>query len=437
MRRSGHFFIRPQRIALAALLLCSASIESRADSGPWAFKTLHEFCLNRSKYCNEWNFANGPLLRDANGDLFGSVYSWGSNTGRKPRFFGDSIIYELSPAGTYKALYEERCDGQFCGCPDNGGLIMDTAGNLYGTSHCGGYGGSEHIFELMPPAGGTGTWTKVMLHRFGSQANDGMTPNGSLVYRGESKGKPYDGMSPLYGTTQYGGAFNSGTVFRLTFSRHKKAWSEKVLYSFCADDGQACNDGKIPMAAPILDATGNLYGTTLAGGSGGVVYRLSSDAQDHWSETGLYSFCVSQDCADGAAPYGPVVMDSAGNLLGTTVSGGAFGYGTVFLVEVGNQWAEAVLHSFDPNPDGQNPYAGLYLDSAGQIYGTTTMGGPSQYGTVFRLGDSFDVLYSFSMNNTGYELQTPVMGDGAGGLLGTGSALYGSVYHLTPPAPVR
>jgi uncharacterized repeat protein (TIGR03803 family) len=179
------------------------------------------------------------------------------------------------------------------------------------------------------------------------------------------------------------------------------AYGYKVLYSFCAAGG--CGDGTFPASGLIQDAAGNLYGTTLSGGifdltcyggGCGTVFKLDSSN----NYTVLYSFCSALLCADGENPYASLVMDAAGNLYGTTSAGGASGGGTVFKVDTTGH--ETVLYSFCSAAlcaDGQQPMAGLIQDAAGSLYGTTYSGGAHGGGTVFKLDSTGQetVLYSF------------------------------------------
>ena len=167
-----------------------------------------------------------------------------------------------------------------------------------------------------------------------------------------------------------------------------RGWNQ--LYSFCPGGG-SCTDGRAPDAGLILDAAGNLYGTTSEGGAsgGGVVFELTRGTDGTWSETVLHSFCSSwQNCPDGQEPEAGVIFDAAGNLYGTTVYGGANNEGVVFelMPAADGSWTEKVLHSFVfDGKDGVVPYGGLVLDAAGNLYGTTAVGGIRNGGTVFEL----------------------------------------------------
>ncbi|HEX8815269.1 MAG TPA: choice-of-anchor tandem repeat GloVer-containing protein [Terriglobales bacterium] len=187
-----------------------------------------------------------------------------------------------------------------------------------------------------------------------------------------------DAAGNLYGIVPQGGGCNSGAVFQLV--RVGSGWAERVLHSFCYREQYP--DGSYPFGALIFDSVGNLYGTTAAGGSAhaGIVFELSPWANDKWTEKILYSFCSATKCADGNEPMAGLVFDAAGNLYGTTEIGGAYGAGTVFQLAPGpdGNWTEKTLYSFcalAKCADGWEPLGKVTLDSAGNIYGTTWDGG--------------------------------------------------------------
>jgi uncharacterized repeat protein (TIGR03803 family) len=234
---------------------------------------------------------------------------------------------------------------------------------------------------------------EVVLHSFASPPK-GALPEAGLIA---------DSSGNFYGTTASGGAANEGVVYKLDTAGH-----ETVLYSFT---GWA--DGGSPYAGVTRDSAGNLYGTTVVGGTAaGVVYKL--DTTGH--ETVLYSFT---GFADGGYPKGGVTRDSAGNLYGTTTMGGAWGHGVVFEVDsIGN---ETVLYSFMGGFDGALPLAGVIRDSAGNLYGTTSEGGASQAGVVYKLDPAGQetVLYTFTGGADGANPYAGLTFDSAGNLYGT------------------
>jgi uncharacterized repeat protein (TIGR03803 family) len=327
----------------------------------------------------------------------------------------------------------------FTGVPDGEGplaaLIMDKAGNLYGTTFVGGTFAFNCVsFEFFPAGCGTvfkldSSGSEIVLHSFANSPGDGAIPTAALIM---------DKAGNLYGTTGHGGASGNcfggcGTVFKLDTSGN-----ETVLHSFTA------GDGAFPLAGLIMDKGGNLYGTTESGGASGdgTVFKLDSSGK----LTVLYSFTGTPD---GATPQASLIMDKAGNLYGTTANGGAgtcsngvvnLGCGTVFKLDTSGN--ETVLHSFMSSPgDGANPVACLIMDKKGNLYGTTNVGGASGVGTVFKLDPSGNetVLHSFT-GGDGANPQAGLIMDKAGNLYGTTvfggvpncAATCGTVFKLIP-----
>jgi uncharacterized repeat protein (TIGR03803 family) len=279
-------------------------------------------------------------------------------------------VFRLAPDGTETVLYSFcRLGGRHCrdGAFPQGGLIMDTDGNLYGTTlQGGGIGVAGTVFKLAPDG------TETVLYRFcrlgGTHC---LLPAPGLIM---------DTAGNLYGTTFTGGADNGGTVFRLA-----PDGTETVLYSFCRLGGRYCRDGRSPAGGLIMDTDGNLYGATYYGGGGlghaGTVFKLAPDG----TETVLYRFCTVVDCRDGVRPSGGLIMDAAGNLYGTTANGG-IGAGTVF--KLAPDGTETVLYRFCRQSsciDGARPAGGLIMDAAGNLYGSTQGGGIGEAGVVFAL----------------------------------------------------
>ena len=364
------------------------------------------------------------------------------------------------------------------------GLVMDTRGNLYGTTEGGGYYGGGTVFQLSHKVGGG--WAETVLHSFNIDP-DGSDPHSGVIF---------DARGNLYGTTFWGGAYSCGTVFQLR-QQGVGRWREQVLYSFGSNGPFNDPNGSHPSAGLVLDAAGNLYGTTLGGGSyqRGTVFELSPNADGSWTEKVLYSFnesapqtelifdaagnlygatvttvfellpepgggwtektlytfCSLTNCADGIGPLGGLIFDTAGNLYGTTLGGGSYDWGTVFELspQAGGGWTYKVLHSF--NATGgvypyRGPWGGLILDARGNLYGTTVQGGAYNYGTVFELSPNADggwtekVLHSFDpkCHNDGYNPRAGLIMDVAGNLYGTTSevgAYYhgsGTVFEITP-----
>ena len=320
------------------------------------------------------------------------------------------------------------------------GLIFDQAGNLYGTTSTGGLGGQGSVFELTRNS--DGIWKDTVIHTF--TGADGGVPLGTLIF---------DQAGNLYGTTRQGGAHQSGTVFKLAPGT-SGSWTETVLYSFCSLSN--CSDGAVPFSSLIFDQAGNLYGTTVEGGSSsacnggcGTAFELTPNSGGTWNESVLYSFCSLKNCHDGAFPFiGGLVFDLAGNLYGTTeFSGDESGGGVVFELSPNGDgsWKESVLHAFCSLKnchDGANPLDALIFDKAGNLYGTAEGGGAGS-GVVFELSPIGDgrwkekVLHSFVGRNGAVPIAGLIF-DPAGNLYGTtfegGVPGGGVVFKLTPHA---
>lgn len=258
------------------------------------------------------------------------------------------------------------------------GVVLDRAGNAYGTTCYGGTYGWGTVYELKPSKHG---WDQIVLYNF-EGSSDGENPRGNLLI---------DKNGNVYGTTPTGGASNGGTVFEL--QKAQAGWTHVVLYDFCSLNG--CADGAEPEGL-TFDKAGNLYGTTSSGGRNrcyeggcGTVYELSSVGSS-WKETVIHSF---NNNGDGYYPNPGVTFGESGSLYGTTASGGGYGYGLIFVLKPGKTgWKEALLFAFDGLQNHRDPGGYLTIDSAGNIFGTTTgyyFGGcGSQCGSVFRLARS-------------------------------------------------
>jgi uncharacterized repeat protein (TIGR03803 family) len=341
--------------------------------------------------------AFGPLAMDTKGNLYGTTVQGGA--------YGSGVVYQLTPSGTYNVLYAftDGADGGYPECT----LIIDRKGNLYGMTSTG------VVFRLSAPARGGTPWNETVLYTF-TGGTDGGYPLANLVM---------DKAGNLYGTTYFGGDTNitngsslpgAGVVFELSPPASRgKPWSESVLYTF-----QAGADGGYPDASLILDTQGNLYGTTQYGGNtnitngngmpgAGVVFELSPPfgVGIPWNETVLYTF---QGGADGGYPQAGVVMDKPGNLYGTTPFGGDTnitnginppGGGVVYKLTPppsgSTLWCETVFYNFAGGNDGGNPSPGLLLNQ-GILYGVTYWGGASGEGAVFQV--SLATLSAFTIS---------------------------------------
>ena len=294
-------------------------------------------------------------------------------------------------------------------------LIADGSGNLFGTTTGGGPNQDGCVFKLS--RNGDGSWTETVLHNFSGP--DGARPSAALAF---------DNAGNLYGTA-------GEAVFELTPSSDG-TWTETVLYNFGNGD-----DGRGPSNL-IFDSAGNLYGTTEFGGPhrGGIVFKLSP-GPNGWTETILHAFWGDIAGPGPAFPVGGVVMDSAGNLYGVTAAGGGNGgFGAAYkLIPKNGAYKETTIHSFD-GFDGEEPSSSLVMDSSGNLYGTTSFGGTGDLGTVFKLSKTDgkwteNVLLSLN-GNDGYLTVGPVAFDSAGNLyaaaLGGGFESQGSVFELNP-----
>ncbi len=331
---------------------------SPTQDGVWAETVLHSFGNG-----TDGAYPYAALIFDAAGNLYGTTLEGGIH--------GDGTVFELSPRedGGWTETVLHSFDGGNHGRYPNGSLIFDVAGNLYGATSEGGTQDGGTVFELSPRQ--DGGWTETVLRNFG-HGGDGADPNGGLIF---------DAAGNLYGTTSQGGVHDCleggcGTVFELT-PNGSGGWTETVLHSF----GNG-TDGNYPDGGLIFDAAGNLYGTTSEGGihlscneGCGTVFELSPRESGGYTETVLHNFGSG---ADGQQPYASLIFDADGNLYGTTSEGGIHVYGgTVFELSPRDNggWTERVLHSFGSGTDGQQPFAGLIFDSAGNLYGTTNFGG--------------------------------------------------------------
>jgi uncharacterized repeat protein (TIGR03803 family) len=391
----------------AMLVIVTAALLSGAFANAQQLKILRNFGDKNTVGA----LVDQGLTFDAAGNLYGAAVLGGNGV-------DTGVIFELTPkAGggwTDKVLHQFGPDND--GSEPNGGLVFDPAGNLYGTTLYGGAWGYGTVFELTPTA--TGVWTETILHSFKRYKGlDGLNPKAGLVL---------DAAGNLYGTTDVGAGSSCGvpdacgTVFEL-IHEPGGSWTEKVLHQFGAGE-----DGKNPEAGLIFDALGNLYGTTTRGGANncGVAFELMPSADGSWTEQVLHSF--SGTGPDGCFLRGGLIMDASGNLYGTTMVNGANGFGTAFELtpDSGGSWTEQVLHSFgNTTKDGSEPAAGLSFDAAGNLYGTTLLGGISNYGTVFELVAEPDgswtekVLHRFQLPG-GIAPFAGVISDAAGNLYG-------------------
>jgi hypothetical protein len=315
------------------------------------------------------------------------------------------VVSAQTPA-TYKVIEAFNYTN---GSDPVGNLVFDGSGNVYGvTAHGGSVAGSfcynnngcGTVYELSPNSGGG--WKFTLFHTFiGDSANDGALPVSGLLR---------DAAGNLYGAAPYGGSCplsidGCGVVYEISPAAGGGWQAPKILYSF-----QGSPDGAGPQSTLIFDKAGNLYGTTIAGGSdfGGTVFELSPSSSGEWKETVLYNFNTSN--GDGYGPLGGVTFDTAGNLYGTTEVGGAYqtgncsggGCGTVYKLSPNGTggWTESILFSFN-GTTGNNPLGNFAVDASGNLYGVTLNGGTNQSCGVYGCG----VVYEMARNGSGAWVQ--------------------------------
>jgi len=336
-----------------------------SGDGTWNEAILHNFLFR-----TDGADPVGRLVFDQTGNLYGTTNGGGANL--------EGTAFELSSADwTFNVLYN------FCslpGCTDGGspfaGMAIDKSGNLYGP-------GGSVVYQLSP---GSGDWTESVLHTFGQVQGDGTGVDFDLLLdpAGNIYGTTTNGGNGLPICSGSGGC---GIAFKLA-PNGDGTWSERVLHSFAAFQ----NDGQTPDGGLVRDRAGNLYGVTAAGGGGsacpghgcGTVYKLSQDKSGHWHETLLHAFVNPRY---GASPSGNLMFDRGGNLYGTTAYGGQFcNCGVVYKLIPGasGKYTYRVLHNFN-GQDGAGPLSGVIMDGQGNLYGTAVAGGPGGYGVVFEI----------------------------------------------------
>jgi uncharacterized repeat protein (TIGR03803 family) len=333
---------------------CGTAFElSPGSNGTWTEKVIYDFSVGGSSTgFLPW----GGLVIDSSGNIYGTTLSGGAN------FLG--TVFQLSPGSN--GTWSEKVLYNFSGGADGGSLfesslIIDASGNLYGTAENGGAYGYGLVFELVP--GSNGTWTEKILHNF-KGGNDGTYSYANPLVM--------DAAGKLYGATPGGGAHDYGVVYQLT-PQSNGTWSEKIIYAFTGANGLTG-----PYGGLVLDSAGNLYSAYNFG-----IFELMPGKNGTWTEKTLYTFVGGPD---GAYPGG-VISDKAGNLYGATNTGGLH-RGTVFELSHGsNSWSERVLYRFQPDGvDGIFPQFGaLAVDSIGNLYGTTPVGGTFGQGVIFEI----------------------------------------------------
>jgi len=361
------------------------------------------------------------MVQDARGNFYGTTTVGGNAN-------NSGTIYELERAKknwVFHTLYS------FCSrtnCKDGrypAGLIVDTSGNLYGTAAGGGNGNEGVVFELRKNG------KLSVLYKFCARSGcvDGAAPQAGLAYQGQQNAQLYDGISPLYGTAEDGGAYNQGVVYTIT-----SGGPESALYNFGANS----DDGNGPVDPVIVDTTGNLYGTTSAGGSenAGTIYSISPTG----TETMSFSLCSQgEDC--GFYPgTGALLMTPDGTLIGTIPNGGAYDGGVIYSFTAGTYQTLANFCNGSTCPTGAAARGALIEDPFGNLYGVAPLGGKNgtNAGTVFEFtGSRLRTLYSFCALTNCTDGKTPyskLIMDSHGHLFGTtaggGTFNGGTIFEL-------
>ena len=338
-------------------------------------------------------------------------------------------------AQSFNSIYD------FTGIPDGanprGNLAADSTGNLYGTTEAGGVFDHGAVFELSPPVAPGSPWTETILYSF-TGGSDGESPLGGLAI---------DKHGNLWGTTPYGDAC-CGTVFKLKAPASGDQWEFRTIHTFTGGP----SDGSYPVAGVVVDSTGNVYGITQNGGSYtstcapfqsgcGTVFKITGMTDGSFTETILWNFGGS---GDGQLPESTPIIDAAGNLYGTTSDGGrpffGRGHGTAYMLSPSNgTWAETILFTFhNRQSPGRNPLGALVLDKQGNFWGTSSEGpegapgcGGFGCGTIFRLSPSNggyigNPLYVFTNQEDGANPQYGLLLDGST------STFYGTVPYSSP-----
>ena len=272
-------------------------------------------------------------------------------------------------------------------------LVEDSSGNFYGTTSAGGLYSDGTVFEIAAN-------TNILTTLVSFNGTDGLTPGGGLLV---------DSSGNIFGTTSAGGASNDGTVFELAAGSHLLT----TVYSFSSTGGYT------PLGGLVEDSSGNIFGTTQHGGasSDGTVFKISAG-------THTFSTVVSfAGTSNGAQPYSTLYIDGSGNIFGTTYTGGANNDGTVFEIAAGTTTISTLVVFNGTN--GDDPKAGLVEDANGNLFGTTYGGGTNGDGTVFEIAagtDNFTTLVEFAGISNGSDPEGALALDSSGDLFGTTSA---------------
>jgi len=367
-------------------------------------------------------YPSTELILDSAGNLYGTSVLGGQ--------FGSGTVFQLTPSGTHTVLYSFTSGAD--GAQPYGGVTLDPQGNLYGSAVAGGsFGGScvedgcGVVYKLTPSTDG---WTQTVIHTF-TGGGDGSGPGGGLTI---------DKHGNLYGMTPTGGAYGVGVIYQLS-PDHGGNYVLRVIDTFTGGrDGGTASAGRL-----LLDDAGNLFGVATVGGAHGkgTAFELTQAPGGNWKLTTLYAF---KGQPDAGFPYGGLIFDASGNLYGTTYYDGANGLGSVYQLarNPAGGWKERVLYSFAGGNDGSFSISTLVFDRAGNLYGTTSEGGYPGLGTIFKLAHggpgmwTESVAYAFTGVPDGAYAYNGMVGDSAGNFYGTtvhgGSGDDGTIYRFTP-----
>ncbi len=437
------------RFLIAAATMLAFAFTLAVSATAQTENVLDDFLGSNGLYPNG-SYPEGTLTFDSSGNLYGIANNGGNLKASCPgNGTGCGLVFQLTPnlTGGYTQTTLHRFSGNVDGGRPTTGVVLDRSGAIYGTTIDGGStnSGPGVVYKLIPQSGGV--FKESVLYSFFGRSANGIGPT-SLVL---------DATGILYGVTSYGGDYSAtnpecanagcGIVFQLT-PTVSGPWTEKILHLFTG--GQ---DGALPQGLAI-DGSGNLFGTSRYGGSTacncGVVYRLSPTSGGGWRESVLHTFTKK---ADGGYPEAGVTLDSNGNIYGTATAGGLAGCnsgcGVVFeLAKSGSVYVPSILHSFTGGSDGDEPIAGVTVDSSGNVYGATAGGGNTTTcgsfgcGTVYELTQvggvwTENVLWTFNgLPSDGMEpLGTPIL-DSSHAVYGNtslgGTDDGGIIYQIVP-----
>lgn len=411
-------FSQSTKTTLALTLLAACAVFMAAFTTTQA-RAQTETILHNFTGQPDGQFSYAPLIFDSLGNLYGTTAGGGSH--------GGGTVFKLTPNGS--GGWAETILYSFGGSSDsasepNGGLTFDSAGNLYGTTYYGGQNDYGTVFQLKSKSG---HWSSRVLHSFNNNEKDGFYPQSAVVL---------DSAGNVYGTTPEGGPANGGIVYELVVGSTGQ-YTERILHSFANPLNQVANSSQ-PL---IFDSVGDLYGVSMVGGKNnfGLAFELTPQTGGSWKYKVLWSF----GGVSGNYPRSNLLFDSAGNLYGTANSGDN-GFGTLYELSptASGTWTEKSLAAFDTFGYAEYPTGNIAFDAAGDIYGTSFDGGPSNLGTVWEASpagtDAWTqtVLHNFGTGTDGSYPGGGVVLDGFGNIYGTttigGTASLGTVWEVTP-----